>query len=338
MKPMNTHQLLEHLSSRGAPDIVLETIARELLNGRMWINLLAALTGTDTLSKLFGVTSTIQQMRLITDVHESIEIDATETKRMDDANLRLRASEERRLREDEKETQGINKLLMPCPRIPKPRSGEAGINSGIFYAWGRTVIMWLQLKSTRLAEVATTVFEGDDQAIDLNAIMRDTHPAEISLDGLLAAAMNISVDPVLASYITTEKSVNINGFYSGLRMCQVIRAQLDRKTSSSRAILMSSLMNEPAITEPSGLGLFLTELDATLEGIVRHGAQADDGMIELVMLRCCNTLLTRPNLNLHMFTGDLEEHLGSEPSKLKRACLCTCYSKLIDLYYSHVSD
>ena len=53
----------------------------------------------------------------------------------------------------------------------KPRSGEAGINSGIFYAWGRTVTMWLKLKGSRLAEFATAVFEGEDQAIDLSAIM-----------------------------------------------------------------------------------------------------------------------------------------------------------------------
>ena len=139
--------------------------------------------------------------------------------------------------------------------------------------------MWLKLKSSRLAEVATAVFEGEDQAIDLNAIMRDSHPAETSLDGLVAAAMNTSVDPVLASYITTERCVSINGFYSGLRMRQVIRAQLDRKTSSSRAILMSSIINQPAITEPSSLGLFLTALDGLIEGIVRHGAQADDTMI-----------------------------------------------------------
>ena len=311
MKHLDTLQLIQHLSSRGAPVTALRTIAKELLNGRVWINILAAPTATDMLSKFFGVTSTIHQMKLITDVTESIEIDESETHRKADQSLREQASEERQSREDEKETQGISKLLMPCPRIPKPRSGEAGINSGIFYAWGRTVTMWLKLKSSRLAEVATAVFEGEDQAIDLSAIMRDSHPAETSLDGLLAAAMNTSVDPVLASYITTETSVKINWFYTGLRMCQVIRAQLDRKTSSSRAILMSSLMNEPAITEPSSLGLYLTDLDGLLEGIVRHGAQADDSMIELVMLRCCNTLLTRADLNVHMFM--VHEAINKQP-------------------------
>jgi hypothetical protein len=33
---MNTLQLIEHLSSRGAPDSVLVTIAEELLTGRTW--------------------------------------------------------------------------------------------------------------------------------------------------------------------------------------------------------------------------------------------------------------------------------------------------------------
>ena len=178
MKHLDTLQLIQHLSSRGAPVTALRTIAKELLNGRVWINILAAPTATDMLGKFFGVTSTIHQMKLSTDVTESIEIDASETHRKADQSLREQASEERQSREDEKETQGISKLLMPCPRIPKPRSGEAGINSGIFYAWGRTVTMWLKLKSSRLAEVATAVFEGEDRAIDLGAITRDSHPAE----------------------------------------------------------------------------------------------------------------------------------------------------------------
>jgi hypothetical protein len=43
MKDLSTLQLIEHLSSRGAPDSVLETIAEELLTGRTWINLLVGL-------------------------------------------------------------------------------------------------------------------------------------------------------------------------------------------------------------------------------------------------------------------------------------------------------
>ena len=85
LKQLDPLQLLQQLSSRCAPAKALETIAAELITGRMWINLLAGPTATDELSKFFGVTSRIQQTRLVSEAQESIETDASKTQRMSDS-------------------------------------------------------------------------------------------------------------------------------------------------------------------------------------------------------------------------------------------------------------
>ena len=132
---LDTLQLLQHLSSRCAPAKALETIAAELITGRMWINLLAGPTAADQLSKFFGVTSKIQQTRLISEAQESIETDASETQRMADQRLRLRASEEH-IRCEDINQQGIGRLHMQCPTIPRnTENNETNTRLRTFYSW-----------------------------------------------------------------------------------------------------------------------------------------------------------------------------------------------------------
>ena len=252
MKHMNTLQLIEHLSSRGAPDSVLVTIAEELLTGRTWTNLLADTTATDTLGKFFGVTSIIQQMKLISDAHESIEIDESETNRTDCHILRLRALEERRLREDK---QKIDWAMTPCPKMKEKRKLQFETTMRDFYRWGCAVIRWMTTESPRMGEIAKALFKGRSENIDLNTLMRDCNEMEIHMDGLLASCV-LHTDDLhddgrrneYAEYFDSKISKTTNGNLSGLKMCQVIRMKRDRQTPRSRIHIINTMMELSVVT------------------------------------------------------------------------------------------